>query len=60
MEKEAARILWSRSVEKHKFRYNDMVCDGDSKAYSEMWDTYGVCKDCKYENMDKQSSEYQK
>ena len=61
MEKEAAKILWSRSVEKHKFRYVDMVCDGDSKAYSEVWDTYGICKDCeKYENMDKQSPEYQK
>lgn len=61
MEKEASRILWSRSVEKHKFRYTDMVCDGDSKAYAEVWDTYSVCKDCqKYENMDKQSSEYQK
>ncbi|CAB4043696.1 Hypothetical predicted protein, partial [Paramuricea clavata] len=61
MEKEAARILWSRSVEKHKFRYIDMVCDGDSKAYGEVWDIYGVCDDCeKYENMDKQSAEYQK
>ncbi|CAB3996136.1 Hypothetical predicted protein [Paramuricea clavata] len=59
MEKEAARILWSRSVEKHKFRYIDMVCD--SKAYGEVWDIYGVCDDCeKYENMDKQSAEYQK
>lgn len=60
MEK-AARILWSRSVEKHKFLYIDMVCDGDSKAYGEVWDMYGVCNDCeKYENMDKQSAEYQK
>ena len=38
MEKEAARILWSRSVDKHKFRYIEMVCDGDSKAYGELWD----------------------
>ncbi|CAB4031013.1 Hypothetical predicted protein [Paramuricea clavata] len=61
MEKEAARILWSRSVDKHKFRHIDMVCDGDSKAYGEVWDIYGVCDDCeKYENMDKQSAEYQK
>jgi hypothetical protein len=61
MEKEAARILWGRSVDKHKFQYIDMVCDGDSKAYAEVWDTYGICKECeKYENMDKKSSEYQK
>lgn len=61
MEKEAARILWSRSIEKHKFQYIDMVCDGDSKSCGEVWDIYGVCKDCKkYENMDKQSKEYQK
>ena len=59
MEKEAAKILWNRSVEKHQFRYIDMVYDGDSKAYGEVWDTYGVCKTCaKYENMDKQSLEY--
>ena len=44
MEKEAAKILWSRSVEKHKFQYIDMVCDGE--AYSEVWNTYGICKDC--------------
>ena len=31
MEKEAAKILWSRSTEKHRFRYIDIVCDGDSK-----------------------------
>jgi hypothetical protein len=61
MEKEAARILWSRSVEKRRFQYTDMVCDGDSKAYGQVWDTYGVCNNCeKHENIDKQSVEYQK
>ena len=35
--------------------------DGDSEAYGDVWDMYGVCNDCeKYENMDKQSAEYQK
>ena len=33
METEAAKILWKRSVEKHKLRYRFMVCDGDSKAF---------------------------
>ena len=61
MEKEAAKIIWGRSLSKHNFRYTEMVCDGDSKACSEVWDTYGVCEDCKkYELMDKKSSEYQK
>ena len=61
MEKEAAKIMWTRSVEKHNIRYSNMVCDGDSKAHSEVWDVYGVCSDCaKYEKMDKKSAEYQK
>ena len=61
MEKEAAKIIWGRSLSKHNFRYTEMVCDGDSKAYSEVWDTYGVCNDCKkYAMMDKKSPDYQK
>ena len=61
MEKQAAKIMWARSIEKHNIRYKNMVCDGDSKAHSEVWDVYGVCSDCaKYEKMDKKSTEYQK
>ena len=38
-----------------------MVCDGDSKAYNEVWETYGVCDDCeKFEKMDKKSQQYKK
>ncbi|CAB4031997.1 Hypothetical predicted protein [Paramuricea clavata] len=37
------------------------ILDVAVKAYGEVWDIYGVCDDCeKYENMDKQSAEYQK
>ena len=61
MEKEAAKILWGRSVELHKCRYNKMICDGDSKAYMEVWDIYGVCSLCsKYEFMNKKQPEYEK
>lgn len=36
-----------------------MICDGDSKAYNDVWDVYGVCDQClRYENMDKKSKEY--
>lgn len=42
MEKDAAKILWGRSVDLHKFRYRKMVCDGDSKAYSDVWNVYGA------------------
>ena len=60
MEKQAAKMLWSRSIEKHKFRYTNMVCDGDSKSHSEVWDTYGICDLCaRYEPMNKSSPEYQ-
>ena len=61
METDAAKILWGRSVDLHKFRYRKMVCDGDSKAYSDVWNIYGVCKDCeKFEKMNKKSPEYEK
>ena len=43
MEKEAAKNMWNHSVEKHKLRYTTMVCDGDSKAHAEVWDSYKVC-----------------
>ena len=34
MEVEAARVLWRRSVEKHKLRYVTMPSDGDSKTFN--------------------------
>ena len=33
MEVECAKRLWTRSVEKHQFRYTTILSDGDSKAY---------------------------
>ena len=33
MEVECAKRLWTRSVEKHQFRYTTLLSDGDSKAY---------------------------
>lgn len=32
--------------------YKQMITDGDSKAYSAVWDVYGLCDTCrKYESM---------
>ena len=60
MEVSIAQELWKRSVH-FKMRYKYMVCDGESKAYNSVWDVYGCCKTCeKYENMDRQSKEYEK
>ena len=36
MEMEGAIIIWSRSIEKHHFRYIYMVSDGDSKAHTKL------------------------
>ena len=36
MEKEAAVVMWSRSIAKHGLRYISMVSDGDSKTISEI------------------------
>ena len=36
MEMEGAIIIWSRSIEKHNFRYIYMVSDGDNKAYTKI------------------------
>ncbi|XP_076455485.1 uncharacterized protein LOC143290080 [Babylonia areolata] len=33
MESEAAKIMWARSIAKHRFRYVEMLSDGDSSAY---------------------------
>ena len=60
MEVEIARDLWGRSKD-FNICYKYMVCDGDSKAYSAVWDVYGCCDILnKYENMDHQSAEYKK
>ena len=60
MEVSIAQELWKRSVV-FKMRYKYMVCDGDSKACNSVSDVYGCCKTCKkYENMDRQSKEYEK
>ena len=44
METEGAKILWSRSIESHNFRYLWMVSDGDSKAFNSVEDIYEGCK----------------
>ena len=36
MEPEAARIIWSRSVEKHQLCYSTFIGDGDSKSYRQV------------------------
>lgn len=60
MEPAAAKIIWSRSVDKHGLRYTDMVCDGDSKSYNDVWDVYGICGNCEeFEGMNKKSAAYQ-
>lgn len=38
MEKEGWKILWQRSVEKCKFKYTEVVSDGDSKGVSAVKD----------------------
>lgn len=38
MEQEAAKIMWQRSVEKFRFRYVEMLSDGDSTAYKAVCD----------------------
>lgn len=36
MEVEAARILWRRSVQRHKLRYKTLLSDGDAKTFAEL------------------------
>lgn len=60
MECGIAKKIWGRSSE-YGIQYKFMICDGDSKAYSSIWDMYGCCDLCeKWENMDKRSKEYKK
>ena len=38
-----------------------MICDGDSKSYSAIWNVYGVCDLCnKKEELHKSPKEYEK
>ncbi len=47
MERECAKAIWESSLTNgSKIRYTSMVTDGDSKAYSDVWDIYGVCPEC--------------
>jgi hypothetical protein len=58
MECSIANKIWDRSKESN-IHYKWMICDGDSKAYGTILDTYGCCEDCdKWENIDKRSKEY--
>ncbi|KAK3717095.1 hypothetical protein QZH41_005024 [Actinostola sp. cb2023] len=53
-----AQDVWNRSSE-FNLRYKYMVCDGDSRAYTAVWDVYGCCDICAhYENLDRQNKEY--
>ncbi|KAK7478806.1 hypothetical protein BaRGS_00029905, partial [Batillaria attramentaria] len=36
MEVEAARVLWRRSVTRHKLRYTVLLSDGDTKSFQEL------------------------
>ena len=36
VEKTAAEILWTNSVDKHDFRYTTMLSDGDSSTYAHL------------------------
>lgn len=44
MEAEGAKVLWDRSLELHNIRYKWMVCDGDSKAFNAVENTYEAVK----------------
>ncbi|EDO41956.1 predicted protein [Nematostella vectensis] len=58
METSCAKKIWNNSKDTG-LEYRFMVSDGDSKAFGEVRDTYGVCEDClHYDNMDKSSPEY--
>ena len=60
MELEAAKCIWRRSLAS-RVMYKQMITDGDSKAYSAVWDFYGVCDTCrKYETMTESDEEYKK
>ena len=41
MEAEAAKIMWSRAISKHKLRYKYMLSDGDSSSFKSVEGIYG-------------------
>ena len=59
MEVAAPMDIWERSKSYSGLRYRYMISDGDSKAYSSVRGTYGLCSLCeKYGTMPKNSKEY--
>jgi len=60
MEKACAQDIWERSID-NQLEYRYMVSDGDSKAYDEVCETYGICDDCQKDKeknkLDKKSPE---
>lgn len=59
MEVAAAIDIWERSKSYSGIRYRYMISDGDSKAYTSVRGTYGLCATCeKYGDMQKTSKEY--
>eukprot|EP00795_Rhopilema_esculentum_P017497 gene17497-9115_t len=52
MEVACAKNLWSRSLQKYKFRYTIMLCDGDSKAFSAVRELAPYGPDVKIEKED--------
>ena len=36
LEVEAARVVWRRSVQRHKLRYTTFLSDGDAKTFAEL------------------------
>ena len=37
-------VLWGRSIKRHNIRYRWIVCNGDSKVFNAVEDTYQGCK----------------
>ena len=52
METEAAYRLWGRSIQQHNLRYKWMISDGDSKAYQNVSEIYGISEADKVEKFD--------
>ena len=52
METAAAKILWSRSLEKHNMRYTVLLSDGDNKTLASINDNLKPYGDTKVEKLD--------
>ena len=52
METEAAYRLLGRSIQQHNLRYKWMISDGDSKAYQNVSEIYGISEADKVEKLD--------